>query len=308
MGATADRRFAVVVDSGCDLPKGWAREHGVRVVPFHTVLDGRDYPDLGEDGAGDFYVALATAREEPRVSAPTGLDYAHAFGDLLDEGWERIVSVHLSSALSGSCDAARSAARLLSATSKVEVVDTLTASVAEGIVARDVVRARDAGADAHEAAEHARALAAQTRLCFVCGQGVALGRDGRRPRGVRGVLSRASLAMSGERQLMCTASDGTLARSTSHPDLSYLGSDLARTLSLRAREAGPVVYAEVSAGMPRYLEYVERPLDTNEFRSERLWVADSGPAIVSVAGIGSVGVGFAPRAALWPDEEGERGA
>lgn len=299
MATTSTRRFAVVADAGCDLPAAWLEEHDVRVVPFHTVLDGRDYPDLGEEGTANFYVALATAREAPRVSAPTGLDYSHVFGALFDEGYERIVSVHVSSALSGSHAAALAAARLMSATDRVELVDSRTASVAEGIVVRDLVAARDAGAGARDAAAHARELAALTTLYVIPGHGRALGRDGRAPRGLRGALARLAQTMSGERQLMRTEPDGTLARVRSHPDLSYLASDLVRHLSLRSREVGPVVYAEASAGMPRYLEYVDRPLDTNEFRSERLWVANSGPAVVSAVGIGAIGVGVAPRSALW---------
>lgn len=295
--------FAIVVDSACDLSPEWLEEHHVQVVPFHTTLEGHDYPNLGTEGTSDFYVALATASAAPKVAPPNGLDYEHVFAALFEQGFEAIVSVHASTALAGSLEAARAAARLMSATQKIELVDTKTFSVAEGLVVRDVVCARDAGAPAKEAAEHARAFAAQTSLYFVPASDRSFSSDGSVHRGVRGALARLTRAVTGERQLMKTTQDGTLTTVASHADLSYLASDLVRNLSVRARDAGPIIYAEVSAGMPRYLKYIDRPLDTNEFTSERLWVANAGPAIVSTIGIGAIGVGFAPRSAFWQTDD-----
>lgn len=295
--------FAIVVDSACDLPLEWCEEQQVQVVPFHTTLDGCDYPSLGTEGTSDFYVALATATAAPHVAPPTGLDYEHVFATLFEEGFETIVSIHASTALAGSFEAARTAARLMSATQKIELVDTKTFSVAEGLVLRDVVSARNSGVSAKEAAEHARAFAAETSLYFIPAPDRSFSSTGSVHRGIRGTLARLARAVTGQRQLIKTNKDGMLATVASHTDLSYLASDLVRHLSVCAHEAGPIMYAEVNAGMPRYLEYIDRPLDTNEFSSECVWVANASPATVSTIGIGAIGVGFAPRQVFWQSND-----
>ena len=50
--------FAIVADSGCDLPLAWFEQNGVGLVPFHISLDGRDFLDCVEVAPADLYVAL----------------------------------------------------------------------------------------------------------------------------------------------------------------------------------------------------------------------------------------------------------
>jgi hypothetical protein len=55
---------------------------------------------------------------------------------------------------------------------------------------------------------------------------------------------------------------------------------------------------EISAGMPRELAALEKPLDTNEFLSSRMAVANACPSIVSHVGLGAMGIAFAPVSCL----------
>jgi DegV family protein with EDD domain len=142
---------AVVADSTAAMPRDLAREAQVRIVPLDVVVDGRRGLD-GEDVA-DLVAALERgAKVVTSQPPPSALraEYERAVAD----GASGVVSVHLSAALSGTADAARTAARDLPI--PVVVVDT-------GLVGMGVGFAALAAAEAASAAGPRRFLRRSAR-------------------------------------------------------------------------------------------------------------------------------------------------
>lgn len=252
----ADKRFAIVCDDGCDLPQGLAAQLGVELV--------------------------SPACEE-------GL--SQAYGRLVDAGATEIVSLHNAGAVSGAADDARHAARAVAGRAMVFVVDTGTASVGTGIIVERVAAARVAGASAEQAVLLANRLREGVRLYTITAAGT-------RPVRRRSVRRRSSLVrradavrvrMTGECTLY-TLHDNNLAQADRSVVLSDLTGRIAHAMSAMAQEEGPLCYAEVGAAVPRTLQRLEKPLDTNEFEARRLWVCECGPATVADLGEGAVGV------------------
>src|SRR5262249_60110787 len=76
-----------------------------------------------------FYERLAVATELPTTSQPTPEDFLAAYQDLVDRGYERIYSIHLSAKLSGTFQSASLAAAELGG-DRVITIDTGSASLA----------------------------------------------------------------------------------------------------------------------------------------------------------------------------------
>jgi DegV family protein with EDD domain len=132
---------AIVLDSTADFPEAPERFPNWRVVPLYVLFGDeshRDYVDLSPQA---FYERLRTADQLPTTSQPTPGDFLKAYEAL--ESYERIYSLHLSSALSGTHQSAVTAAAELGDT--VRVVDSESASAAIAILGLALQRRLDRG-------------------------------------------------------------------------------------------------------------------------------------------------------------------
>lgn len=137
----------IVTDSTADLPAEVASELGITVVPLTVFFGEEAYLDGVElDNAG-FYQKLAASKDLPRTSQPSPAAFQEAYQRLIDEGASAILSIHLSSKLSGTYQSACTArATLLEGTSNVslEIIDSLSISVGMNYAIQQAARlARD---------------------------------------------------------------------------------------------------------------------------------------------------------------------
>jgi DegV family protein with EDD domain len=98
--------IAVVTDSTAYLPEALAAESGLTVVPITVVIGGRDGLEGIDISPSDVASALLARRVSVTTSRPSPAAFAVVYRKLLDQGADGIVSVHLSSKLSGTYDAA----------------------------------------------------------------------------------------------------------------------------------------------------------------------------------------------------------
>lgn len=96
----------IVTDSTADLPADVAQSLGIAVVPLRVFFGDDSYLDGIElDNAG-FYEKLAASKDLPTTSQPAPATFQETYQRLIDEGAEAILSIHLSSKLSGTYQAA----------------------------------------------------------------------------------------------------------------------------------------------------------------------------------------------------------
>ncbi|MBV8244882.1 MAG: DegV family protein [Candidatus Eremiobacteraeota bacterium] len=129
---------AIVTDSTSDLDPARAAELGVTVVPLFVLFGGKSYRDYLDVSRADFYQHLERDRVLPTTSQPSPEMFADAFAPHVAANRE-IVCLTISSELSGTINAARSAAEGFS-NAKIHVIDSR--SVAGGLLLQ-VLHARD---------------------------------------------------------------------------------------------------------------------------------------------------------------------
>jgi DegV family protein with EDD domain len=99
---------AVVTDSTADLPADLAEVLGLRIVPLSVQFGEESFISRITITDAQFYERLASSDELPTTSQPAPAWFEEAFGDAVDDEVDAIVSLHVSAALSGTCDLARS--------------------------------------------------------------------------------------------------------------------------------------------------------------------------------------------------------
>lgn len=141
-------RVAVVTDSTCDLPRDLVERLGLRVVPLSVTFGDESFVAGVTLETEEFYARLASAPVPPTTSQPGPAWFDEAYADCLDDGCDRVVSLHCSAALSGTVAAAR--ARAASAPIPVDVVDTRLVGGSLGLVALAAHKVAVAGGSAAE--------------------------------------------------------------------------------------------------------------------------------------------------------------
>ena len=132
---------AIVLDSTADFPEAPARFSNWRIVPLYVLFGDESYRDYVDLTPEEFYARLRTAPELPTTSQPTPGDFLTTYEEL--NSYERIYSVHLSAALSGTFQSASTAAQELG--DQVRVVDSESASAAIAMLGLAIQRRLDRG-------------------------------------------------------------------------------------------------------------------------------------------------------------------
>ena len=138
-------KVAVVTDSVAMLPERLAKDLDIRVVPIVLNHGGRSYRDGIDLTTSEFYRLLRTADELPTTSAPSVGEFAGTFEEALSSA-EAVVTVHVSSELTSVYRNALLAAETI-AGDRVHVLDSRSATMAQGFIALAASRAARAGAD-----------------------------------------------------------------------------------------------------------------------------------------------------------------
>jgi len=119
---------AVVTDSTPYLPERLIEQHQIHQVSLYVGWDGDLRPEHEYRDLDAFYARLRESQALPTTSQPSAGDFLACFQPLVSAGRD-VISIHLASGLSGTCESAREAARIVSEeghAGRVEVLDSQT--------------------------------------------------------------------------------------------------------------------------------------------------------------------------------------
>jgi DegV family protein with EDD domain len=178
---------AVVLDSTADFPDAPARYPNMRVVPLYVRFGEESFKDYVELGPDAFYDRLRTAETLPTTSQPTPQDFLEAYEELGQ--YERILSLHIASNLSGTYASAGLAAQELGG-DRVRLLDSRTASAAIAMLALAVQRRLERGTTDEEVEALVATYARNAGLLFTVDTLEFLAKGGRigRARALAGQL------------------------------------------------------------------------------------------------------------------------
>ncbi|MFN2431962.1 MAG: DegV family protein [Gemmatimonadota bacterium] len=187
-GAAGQRRIAIVSDSACDLPDELLRRHRIHLIPLGVQFGAESFLDRRTLSVTEFYAKLAASPYHPTTSQPAPANFLSVYRHLV-RNYESVVSIHISGALSGTLGGAERAAREVDA-GRIHVIDSRTASAAQGLVVLAVAEAVEDGRSLAEVVDRARRAAETARLFVSVPSTEFLVRGGRVGR-TKGLLARA---------------------------------------------------------------------------------------------------------------------
>ncbi|WP_308634474.1 DegV family protein [Paenibacillus silvisoli] len=134
----------IMTDSTADVPKRVREQHGIEMVPLKVLFGEDTYLDAVTITNNQFYERLAKSEMLPTTSQPSPVEFMDAYQKVLTAREDTsIISIHLSSALSGTYQSAVLGSTLLETPGDITVIDSKSASYGIGML---VVKAAEMAA------------------------------------------------------------------------------------------------------------------------------------------------------------------
>lgn len=175
--------FRVMSDSSCDIKPEQEKAYDIHLVPYYVSFDGENYKkDRVEITAEAFYQEMAeNPGVYPKTSMPTQVDFYEAFLPYAKNG-EKIIYLNLTSKFSSSFQSANLAAEGLMEEypdCRIAVIDSMAATVQEGLLVTEAAKMAQAGMTFEEAVAHIEEIKMTSRIFFTTGDLSYLQKGGR---------------------------------------------------------------------------------------------------------------------------------
>ncbi|MFQ6015537.1 MAG: DegV family protein [Anaerolineae bacterium] len=273
----------IVTDSSAHLPETLVRQYDIHVIPLKVVFGQTAYREGVDLTHEEFYRMLGQVRELPTTTQPSAGEFFELYSVLAQAGHD-IISIHLSSKLSGTVSSANTAKEMLPG-ARITVVDTPWISLALGMLVLEAARAVEAGRSYQEVLARVEELMPKMNLIFVVDTLEYLQKGGR---------------IGGAAALL-----GTLLNIK--PILHLVDGrieplDRVRTKRAAVRRLLEQVAERVSPGAPVHIAVLHaqaveeaQQLETEvqaRFNCRELYLAEIGPVVGTHTGPGTVGLVF----------------
>ncbi len=139
-------RIRVVTDSACDLSPELTTAADVTVVPLSIRFGTDEFVDGTTLSADEFWARCAKTEVLPETSAPSPGAFQDAFLAAADQGYDGVLCVNLSGAVSATHQAAATAAKAVAARIEVRAVDSRSLTMGLGLMVLDLAELAATGA------------------------------------------------------------------------------------------------------------------------------------------------------------------
>jgi DegV family protein with EDD domain len=279
---------AVVVDSGADIPPDEIARLGIHMVPVRLSFGDREYLDRVSLSSEDFYRMLSEADEAPLTSQPPAQDFSRVYSLLTSHGYS-VISVGLSQQLSGTTAAALQAAGRPDA-GEVRVIDSLSATAGEGLVAIIAAEAALSGMSADEVDALLQETIPRTRVVGVCDDLSYAVKGGRVPGWVKRVFGLLHL-----NPVLTATRQGKMGLAGFHRGTGADPEKLARTVVRMMRTESMyrvmIAHAHNEAGA----QAARHAILERHGRIHSCHITEAGPALGVHFGPGGLIAGFTPQ-------------
>lgn len=163
-----DQRVAIITDSVADIPDDKLDELGIHVVPLRVHFGERSYLDKVGLSPEQFLAELVSNPQHPKTSQPPAGDFRRQF-EFLASHFDGVVSINVSGKVSGTYNAACSAAERVQSHGAIEIVDSCNASIGQGLLVIYAAELAASGGSAAQVVAGVRKMIPLTRTYALVG-------------------------------------------------------------------------------------------------------------------------------------------
>jgi DegV family protein with EDD domain len=153
----------IVTDSTSDIPNDIAKDLGITIVPCYVRFGREEFRDGIDLKVKDFYPKLIGSKIHPNTAQPSPGDFVDVY-NRLSKSTDSIVSIHISSKLSGVYNSALQAKKLVDTKCQIEVVDSLFNSVGLGLITIAATKLAKSGAKIESVLEEISKAISQIKM------------------------------------------------------------------------------------------------------------------------------------------------
>lgn len=171
------KKIAVVTDSTAYLPQSVIDEYGIYIVPLSVNFGDETYREGMDMSSDEFYSYMGKAKELPTTSQPAIGDFLKLYEELAQE-YDEVLSIHISSGISGTLSTAFSAANMVD-NIKIETIDSEVSSYGLGFMVIEAAEMVLQGKNLDEIKVRIEWLVGNMRAYFIVDDLAHLHRGGR---------------------------------------------------------------------------------------------------------------------------------
>jgi DegV family protein with EDD domain len=168
----------IVTDSDGDFPPRLVKDLGITVIPQYVIFGSTSYRSGVEITDDEFYRRLLNGPVFPTTSQPALKDFVDVYTDIVKEA-DGIISIHVSSKLSGTSNTAEQARKAAKLDCPIEIIDCQNISISMGLIVIAAARMAQAGKGLSEIADAARSMVSRTKFLILFGTLEYLAKGGR---------------------------------------------------------------------------------------------------------------------------------
>ena len=140
-------KIAVVTDSTAYLSPEEAAANNIHVVPIPVTLDGQTYREGVDISTSDFYEKMANSSSFPTTSQTPIGQLMEVYQGLADDGYDAVISIHLTRAITGYLDTVEQLAEQMKDTIKIVPIDSHLTVKMMGYLALEAAKLASEGDD-----------------------------------------------------------------------------------------------------------------------------------------------------------------
>ncbi len=160
-------KIRIVTDSTADLSQELVERYQIKVVPLDVLIEGTAYKDKIDLTNEEFYGILRSMKDLPTTSQPSPAVFADVYRELAAEGAEHIISIHISSDLSGTYQSSVLAAGMVEQEVAVHNFDSRSATMGLGLVVLSAARMVEEGHSVEEILDSVKVIIQKLDLYFL---------------------------------------------------------------------------------------------------------------------------------------------
>ncbi len=160
-------KIRIVTDSTADLSQELVERYQIKVVPLDVLIEGIAYKDKIDLTNEEFYEILRSIKDLPTTSQPSPAVFADVYRELAAEGAEHIISIHISSDLSGTYQSSVLAAGMVEQEVAVHNFDSRSATMGLGLVVLSAARMVEEGHSVEEILDSVKVIIQKLDLYFL---------------------------------------------------------------------------------------------------------------------------------------------